>query len=252
MDYDNDFSDEYADTSFGKLHFRHHAGKTTQIIFLHGLGANTMVWKRLVHYFPDDMDIYLVDLLGHGQSDAPADVKYTVSNQYQALLEFTSLQNNGSAFFFGHSYGGWVAAFYAAQPTGCKGIILEDAAGLKEMFDKIKETGEEGIMRYKENMIRNAMMISGNREYVIRSVVDSDILEDQLDDALLSEIKVPSMVIWGSDDKMVDVSYGEKLAEKVRGSEMHVINGAGHDAHFTNAEEVAKLIIDFVGRNQQG
>lgn len=245
MDYDKDFMDEFARTSMGNIHFRHHIGKGAQIVFLHGLGASCMVWKRLVQHLPEDMDVYLVDLLGHGQSDAPNDVQYTVSNQYQALSEFMALQNNGNSIIFGHSYGGWIAAFYAANPTGCKGIILEDPAGLKEMFDEIKKGGDEEISRYKQNLVNKAMMIAGNREYVINSIVDSDITEDQLDDELLGMISRPTMILWGSEDKTISPKYADIFAKKIKGSEVHIIEGAGHDAHFTNPEDVARYIMEF-------
>jgi pimeloyl-ACP methyl ester carboxylesterase len=250
MDYDTDFTDETASTSMGNLHFRHHAGNGAQVVFLHGLGASAMVWKRLVAYLPDDYDVYLMDLLGHGQSDAPTDMQYTVSNQYQALSEFMALQNNGNSILFGHSYGGWIATFYAANPTGCRGIILEDAAGLKEMFDKVKDMGEEGIRQYKEELVKEAMTIAGNREYVIRSVVDADITEDQLDDELLGMITRPTMILWGGEDKIVSPKYAEAFKSKIKGSEVHIIEGAGHYAHFTNPEEVAKYILDFTNKDK--
>ena len=125
MDYDKDFEDGFEYTSMGALHFMHHPGTKEKIIFLHGMGANTKVWSKLVQFLPDGLDVFLIDLLGHGKSDAP-EMDYTVSNQFQALREFIAAQNNGNSFIFGHSYGGWIAAYYASQPYTCKGIILED------------------------------------------------------------------------------------------------------------------------------
>ena len=167
MDYEKDFLDMYGNTSLGNIHYRHHGGAGEKIIFLHGFGMDTRVWSRLVEYLPDELDITLVDLLGYGLSDAP-DVDYTVSTQFQILKEFIALKNNQKGYIFGHSYGGWIAAYYAAQPNTCKGIILEDAAGLKSYFDSI--TDMSMAEDYKEMQIKNAMRLNSNRVHVIKAL----------------------------------------------------------------------------------
>ncbi len=243
MDYNKDFEDGFEYTSMGALHFMHHPGEGKKMIFLHGMGASTRAWTRLIQFLPDDLDIFLVDLLGHGESDAPTDIEYTVSNQFQALREFIALQNNGDSFIFGHSYGAWVAAYYASQPCGCKGIILEDAAGLKENFDNITANG---AAEFKEMMLKQVLATKGNKDYVFNSIIDSDFKEDQLTQELLSAIKVPTKIIWGSNDASVDISYAKIFNQKIKGSILEVIDGAGHDPHFTNPEDVCKIILDFI------
>jgi pimeloyl-ACP methyl ester carboxylesterase len=243
MDYNKDFEDGFEYTSMGALHFMHHPGTGKKLIFLHGMGANTRAWVKLVQYLPDNLDIFLIDLLGHGESDAPTDIEYTVSNQFQALREFIALQNNGDSFIFGHSYGAWVAAYYASQPCGCKGIILEDAAGLKENFDQITANGAED---FKEKMLKQLLATNGNKDYVFKNLLDSNFKEDQLTQEILSSIKIPTKLIWGSNDTSVDVAYAKIFNERIKGSTLEVIDGAGHDPHYTNPEDVSKIILEFI------
>lgn len=242
MDYDKDFEDGFEYTSLGALHFMHHPGEGKRIIFLHGIGASTRAWTRLVQHLPDNLDIFLIDLLGHGGSDAPH-IDYTISNQYQALREFMALQNSSDCFMFGHSYGAWLAAYYASQPCSCKGIILEDAAGLKENFDSIMEKGAE---EYKEGMLKRLLAAKGNKDYVLKSMLDSDFKEDQLTEVLLSGIKVPTRIIWGSSDEMVDVAYAKILNEHIKGSSLSIVEGASHEPHYTNPEDVCRIILEFI------
>ncbi len=244
MDYNKDFEDGFEYTSLGALHFMHHPGTKEKIIFLHGVGANTKVWSKLVQYLPDGLDVFLIDLLGHGQSDAPQDIEYTVSNQFQALREFIALQNNGDSYIFGHSYGAWIAAYYASQPCGCKGIILEDAAGVAESFAEIPANG---IDEFKSNMLKSMLAINNNKEYVFKNLIDSDFKEDQLTKELLSSISTKTKIIWGSDDKTVDKRYASILNERIKGSTLSIIEGAGHESHYTNPEEVCKIILEFIG-----
>ncbi len=243
MDYDKDFEDGFEYTSLGALHYMHHPGTKEKIIFLHGLGANTKVWSKLMQFLPDELDIFLIDLLGHGKSDAPQ-IEYSISAQFQALREFIAMQNNGDSYIFGHSYGGWIAAYYASQPCTSKGIILEDAAGLKESFDSIIKSGKE--KEYKEKMLKSVLGLNSNKEYVFKSILDSDFGEDQLTDQVLSNITTKTKIIWGSDDRVLDKSIAQIFQKKIEGSSVSIVDGAAHDAHFTNPKEVSDLIINFI------
>jgi pimeloyl-ACP methyl ester carboxylesterase len=243
MDYAKDFEDGFEYTSLGALHYMHHPGTKEKIIFLHGMGASTKAWSRLLNFLPGELDIFLLDLLGHGESDAP-EIEYTISAQFQALREFISLQNNGDSYIFGHSYGAWLAAYYASQPCTSKGIILEDAAGVKEQFDSILSMGNK--QQHTNNMLNTIMKNSTNKEYVIKSMLDSTFGEDQLTKEVLSNITTRTKIIWGSDDKLVEVAYSDILNKSIKGSSLEIINGAGHDPHYTNAKEVSDIIMGFV------
>lgn len=242
MDYDKDFEDGYENTSLGAIHFKHHPGAGEKIIFLHGMGSNTKAWSKLVSYLPNDLDVFLIDLLGHGESDAP-DIVYSISNQFQALREFVAMQNNGNSFLFGHSYGAWIAAFYASQ-SASKGIILEDAAGQKEFFDEIMGSGK--AEEYKEKLLNLAMMTNNNKEFVIKNIIDTDFKEDQLDSELLSSITAKTLILWGSEDRVLDKIYADLLSSKIKDSTLKLIEGAGHEAHFSHPKEVSDLLVAFI------
>lgn len=242
MDYDTDFEEGFGYTSLGAIHFMHHPGLDEKLIFLHGLGGDVRVWLKLLRYLPEDLDIFLLDLLGHGKSDAPK-MDYTISAQFQALREFMALQNNGDSYIFGHSYGGWIAAYYASQPYTCKGIILEDAAGLKEQFDQIKNVND-----YKERLTRATLAVNNNKEYVIRSILDQDFSgEDQLTQKTLSTIKSPSLVIWGSNDNVISKDFAYTFTKEIKNSQLRIIDGAGHEAHYTHPKDVSELLLKFIG-----
>ncbi|MDE1855880.1 MAG: hypothetical protein KGH49_01440, partial [Candidatus Micrarchaeota archaeon] len=74
MDYDTDFIDGFTASSLGMIHYKRHKADGKKFIFLHGIGGTTKVWSRLMQFMPDNLDISLVDLLGHGKSDAPEDI----------------------------------------------------------------------------------------------------------------------------------------------------------------------------------
>ncbi|MGI0133386.1 MAG: alpha/beta fold hydrolase [Candidatus Micrarchaeaceae archaeon] len=240
MDYDTDFVDGYQQISFGSLHFRHHHGGKKRLVFLHGLGGNTRAWSRLMQYMSGEFDIWLLDLLGHGGSDAPA-LEYNTNIQFQALREFISIKNLVDSYIVGHSYGGWIAAFYASQhyASTCKGIVLIDAAGLQE-----EGMGDE---RKRVEEIKTLMKLNNNREHVIRSVFEN-VGEFRLGPKTLAEIKVPALIIWGANDDITEKGYADMFAERIANTSKTIIENAGHYPHYTNPEEVAKLITEFVSK----
>ncbi len=243
MDYEM-FEDGFSHTSLGAIHFKHHPGTGEKLIFLHGLGGTTLVWKRLMEEMPDDLDIYLIDLLGHGESDAP-DIDYTVSAQFQVLREFISLNNNGNSYLFGHSYGAWVAAYYATQPYTCNGLILEDSAGVKEEFE---DAASSGTLDSSRAALMKAALEFGANEHVLRSILYSNYIEDALDRSMLSNIKQRTMLLWGANDSVVPLKYGMILNSEIKGSALEIINDAGHEPHYEKPKEVADAVSRFVSK----
>jgi len=47
MDY-KDFIDSYIETKYGKIHYKHNNSNGIELVLLHGLGANSIVWRKLV------------------------------------------------------------------------------------------------------------------------------------------------------------------------------------------------------------
>jgi pimeloyl-ACP methyl ester carboxylesterase len=243
MDYEKDFEEGSARTSLGAIFCRHHKGSGERLVFLHGMGATSRVWSRLVRYLPDELDVSLIDLLGHGRSDAPR-IRYTVQAQVQALKEFMALRGISDSYIIGNSYGGWIAAYYASQRYACGGIVLEDAVGLEEFLDK--EKGNRDLGRHKEDLIRSELAMNDNKEYVIRSMIESFFADEPLTKEELGRIDVPTAIIWGEDDDVVDSSFARIFAERIKGSQLEIIGGAGHDPHYTHPKEVSEMILKFV------
>lgn len=240
MDYDNDFEDGYQETSFGAMHFKHHKGSSNTIMFLHGLGGNTKAFARLMGYLPSDLDIYIIDLLGHGLSEAPQ-IDYTVTVQVKALREFISAKNL-DCYIFGHSYGGWISVLYAAGGYPCKGIIVEDSAGSAKRLEDSKSSGTSDIEGAQ--LIKDALAINGNKDYVIRSLVGNSGIST-LSTQEFGAVSVPTLIIWGSDDPVVNIRYASEFG-RIRGSRTEIIVGGKHYPHYTKPEEVAKAIMGFI------
>ncbi len=242
MNFNKDFEDGRVNTTLGALHYKRHKGDGKTIVFLHGFGASVLSWKRAMELLPSDYNVYLIDLLGHGLSDAP-EIDYTVKAQAETLWEFFEAENLSGFYLVGHSYGGWIAAYYTSKYS-IAGLVLEDATGLKEAFDQIVAAGREE--EFKKTFFKLAMGFAGNKEYVVRSILDSDFNEDQLTDDVLAEISEPTLIIWGSRDIMLSPENAKLFKSKIKNSTIDIISGAGHDGHYTNPQEFVDYLIGFV------
>ena len=242
MDFDSDFEDGYAHTSYGSIYFKRHWNDGPSLVMLHGLGADVNTWRRVVQFMPESIDLYLVDLLGHGRSDKPR-IDYTIRTQVDALNELAGIVGVHNFFLLGHSYGGWIAAYYAME-NAVRGLILEDAAGLKEYFDYIRNNFD--LDAYKRSMAREVLKMNGNEEHVVSSILDVDFGPEQLTKEGLSSISSPTVVMWGAEDSVVPVEYGRLLNRYITGSRLIVVDGAGHEPHYTIPEEAARKILDFI------
>ena len=60
--------------------------------------------------------------------------------------------------------------------------------------------------------------------------------------ARLPELRMPSLLLWGDADPISPVAVGERLAQLLPQSSLHVLAGGDHDLAHTRADEVAQLV----------
>jgi len=239
MDIKTDFEDRYLDTGYGKLHYVHHAGSGPLVILIHGLAGSTRTWTRMVEYLSDKLNIYALDLLGHGESDAP-DINYSLKMHYDTLKHLVQVENLRDIYIFGHSYGGWIAAYYALHEY-VEGIILEDPAGLNELSeDKYIENPDD-----RKAMVKKALALNP-RVNVIRSMLDADNSEAVLTPTKLGDIKCRTLLIWGKQDPMVKVKYSQTFKESIPHSRLVILENDKHTPHYTSPEKIARMLMEFV------
>ncbi|MGC8648721.1 MAG: alpha/beta fold hydrolase [Candidatus Micrarchaeia archaeon] len=235
-------------TSSGKLFYTYYKSNNKNninknLVFLHGLGASSKAWNRVATILPTKYNFYFIDLLGHGRSDAPI-VNYNIKLQVKTINEFINGLSLSNVYLIGHSYGGWIAATYAATyKSSLKGLVLVDSAGLDINFNSI--TPKESLA-LKEKMYYQIMKIDGNRSYVIKNILDSEFNEEWLTEEVLNEINVPTLIIWGENDKIINVKYAKIFNKRIKNSKLKIISSAGHNAHYTNSKEFVDLLFDFV------
>lgn len=71
------------------------------------------------------------------------------------------------------------------------------------------------------------------------------LMETDLRD-LLPEVKVPTLIIYGTEDEVTPIGSSEYLAEHIEGARLEIFEGQGHAPFITDSERFNKLIVEFV------
>lgn len=62
----------------------------------------------------------------------------------------------------------------------------------------------------------------------------------------LDKINIPALVIHGDADRLIPVENGKMLADRIKDSELYIVQGVGH-LYMTEAQKaVDKIVIDFI------
>lgn len=105
-------------------------GEKTPLVFVHGLGCAGSYDYPIVASDPalQGHRKIILDLLGNGYSDRPADFSYTVAAHADILIGLLDDLGLPAVYAYGHSAGGAIVLQAAARRPACfKGLVLSEA-----------------------------------------------------------------------------------------------------------------------------
>lgn len=238
------------------------------VILLHGLGAQAESWNFTIPALAASYHVFAPDQVGFGQSDKPF-LKYRVGTLVDFLDKFMSELKIEKASLVGNSMGGWVAALTAIKyPNRVEKIVLADAAGIlpavvdeKQIYQLNNSTRDEiranlklifasPALQNNEALVDQffAQRVAVNDGYTINSIIESiKRREDFLNDRL-GEIKKPTLIVWGKQDRLLPLADSETFNKGIAGSELVVFDGCGHVPQFEKAAEFNKSVIGFLAK----
>jgi len=243
------------------------AAKPT-VILLHGLGAQAESWQLNIAALAKNYRVIAPDQIGFGKSDKPL-LKYRVGTYADFLDKFLSELKIEKASLVGNSMGGWVAGFFAVKyPSKIEKIVLVDAAGLmpKEIdFDRIYQLNNSTRDEIRANLkllfanpalannealvdqFMTQRIIAGDG-YTINSLIESIKRKEDFLDNRLSEIKLPTLIIWGKQDGLIPVTDADRFNKGIANSQLVVFDNCGHVPQFEKAADFNKKVLEFLGK----
>mgnify|MGYP001072361188 CR=1 FL=1 len=223
-----------------------------KLVFVHGAGESHKVWTYQTNRFTDALAI---DLPGHPDGEG----ENTIEGYAAFVDEFLTQRDLSSVILAGHSMGGAITLRLALKaPSYLKGIVLV-ATGAKLRVTSLILEGVKAdfvnatklIMNYafspeapnwlKEESLRELQQI---RPEVVLGDFEACNKFDTMND--IQRIKIPGLIVCGSEDMLTPVKYSEYLSRNILGSRLVVIQGAGHMVMIEKPDQVNTAIEEFL------
>lgn len=226
-----------------------------KLLFIPGSGGPKEVWRYQTEYFPDAEGIALP---GHPDGEPCT----SIDEYVEWLRNYIHQQDYRDVVLAGHSLGGAIAQLYGLKyPDGLKALILIGTGARLRVRPDILESVrgmigddiawrkylEEGSTLTDPEMKKTLLEA---RMRIGPAVLLNDFLCCDKFDIMdrLQELKLPTLVICGSEDVMTPVKYASYLADRIAGSTRVIIDGATHSVATEKPGEVNQAIERFLNR----
>ncbi|RUO76737.1 alpha/beta fold hydrolase [Pseudidiomarina taiwanensis] len=253
-------------------------GAKQTLLLLHGYTASKELWLRFAKQFNKMTDnrfqIIIPDLGGHGESDYDPERSYTPKAQVERLCDLLDALSIKQVSVAGNSMGGLIAANFALfEAERVEQVIAIDPAGVKtpepSEVQKLFEQGKSPFLIHSEEDFRRfypltmarppwmpdmflrgmALRYQARREAYVKIFQDF-FANDQLDKRL-TDITCPTMVIWGEQDRIIDVSGAKRWRELLTKEglplpRVEIFSGFGHMPMVEAPAKTAAVCRDFL------
>ena len=238
----------------------HRAGAGETVLFLHGAGGLAQ-WPPFFDALADGYRLLVPEHPGFGASDDPPWIR-NVSDMAMFYLELVETMGIARAHLIGHSLGGWIAAEMLIRDRArFASLTLLAPAGIRV---EGVPPGDNFIWSPEETM-RNLFY----NQVLAEAVLALPQSQEQMDVTLknrftatklgwqprwlnpdlerwLHRIKLPALVVWGADDKLLPPAYAALWKERLPDARLTMIEQCGHLPHIEKADVVSRQVRDFL------
>ncbi|PKL17808.1 MAG: alpha/beta hydrolase [Spirochaetae bacterium HGW-Spirochaetae-5] len=242
---------------------------TETIVLVHGFGGDKNNWIMLVDALPGYHYI-IPDLPGFGESSKIESSKYDVVSQAERLEKFLNQLAVDKFYIAGNSMGGNIAGVYsAAYAQKVKGLILVNNAGVNspvksELFKSLEKGVNPLLVNSPDDFDRLLKFVFVKEPYVpsrIKGVLaERAIASRKFNDKIFSDITaapamledrfssltMPVLIIWGDQDRVLDVSSVQVLEKGIKNSSSVILKECGHIPMMERPVETAGYIKKFI------
>lgn len=236
-------------------------GKGPTLLFLPGWMNTISNFDLLATELRTSYRIIRLDFPGFvgGGTEAPQS-DWGVSEYVNFTCAFIDKIGLDSYVLVGHSFGGRVAIKGISEgmlhPTK---LILIASAGIAKhrtlrnrIFTALAKIGKFILyippLNFWRKKLRKKLYEKLGSDYLAAGALSQiylNVIKEDLKEHVRN-IRVPTLLMWGSDDKMVPLSDGKLFASLIPSSKLEVLEGVGHSPHRDRVEDTARLIKQFV------
>ncbi|MDP3107388.1 alpha/beta fold hydrolase [Hydrogenophaga sp.] len=245
------------------------------IVLVHGTSASLHTWDGWVDTLKQRHRVIRVDLPGFGLTGPSPDGDYSLPAYARFIVQLMDRLNLQQVVLAGNSLGGAVAWKTAVDhPSRVARLVLVDAAGypmeaqsiplgfrlanipalspllrnvlprrlvessVRNVYADPGKVTPELIDRYFELTLRE-----GNR----RALSDRLRAGNEAFAAQIAQIKQPTLVLWGAQDRLIPPTQAQYFARDIAGSQVRVFEGLGHVPHEEDPARTVAAVQAFLG-----
>lgn len=228
-----------------------------KVFILHGWTYSTEKWNPFIKLLKKrGLESCMLHVPGLTEK---TDKAWNIEDYVEWLNEIINKEKS-KVFLISHSNGGRIALNFAIKyPQKLEHLILIASAGIyhDELSIKIKRlvfgsAAKIGKKLSSSERLRNLLYkIVREDDYenatpAMRQTMVNLINSDKNLCKHLEKIKIPTLIIWGRNDKVTPLSDGELMHKLIKNSTFTIIKDARHSPQFTNAREVTELIYEYI------
>jgi pimeloyl-ACP methyl ester carboxylesterase len=251
------------------------SGDGEPVILVHGFYYDSWMWADNVGALTPSFKVYTMDLWGCGYSTRqPLDYGYRL--YVDQLLAFMDRLGIRKATLVGQSMGAGTEVVLALDHSDrVERLILVDLAGMpnplppSDRFFALPRVGEffmglrTDMVRkkvFKDSFIHDPAVVTDDyfenatRFQKIAGTTESllSILRRRFFDTLSEEIarlgamKVPTLIVWGREERAIPLDRGEAIHRLMPGSRFEIVDRAGHVPNSESPEAFNEVMLDFL------
>ncbi|KAF7554634.1 hypothetical protein G7Z17_g2811 [Cylindrodendrum hubeiense] len=257
-------------------------GTGEPVVLIHGTPSSSLIWRNIVpKLVAAGYKVHVFDLLGYGLSERPWDpsVDTSMSGQIPILEGLLALWKLDSAHIVAHDIGGGIAQqFSVFSPERVRSLTLIDVVSFDSYPSKrTKEqmqNGLEALIKTNDDDHRNHF-----KDWLLSAVHNPQAFADTSLDTYLGYISgpigqaslfqhqvrhydpkhtmeisgrlhelgnLPVQLVWGANDTWQVTDWAHKLHDAIPGSQLHIVENAGHFSLEDQPEKISQLLVSFL------
>jgi 4,5:9,10-diseco-3-hydroxy-5,9,17-trioxoandrosta-1(10),2-diene-4-oate hydrolase len=254
-------------------------GSGPPLLLIPAGASHTSTWRFNIDSLSRSHEVWILDLPGSGYTDKPATFPYTHGSYAQFVHDFMTTMGIPKSAIAGHSLGGTVALEFALHfPERTAGLVLISSGG----YSRGVKLGALNPLRFPTtsaiivSFFSYPVIVRGFFSYIYHDPApfarDTALVKEACDinrtpnaraslywmqraldfDYALPDVSriksvaVPTLIIWGREDRVVDVGTAARFRQDIAGSQLVVIDGAGHVVHEEKPDAVNRAIASFL------
>ncbi len=250
-----------------KVHYDNYGKGKTALVLIHGWTCDATFWQANLPELTEAMRVITVDLPGHGQSDKPATLTYSMETFAQAVNAVITDAKVERVVLVGHSMGvPVVRQFYKNFPAKVAGLVLVDGSlwpmgtkeSMKQWLEPLRTPEYKKSFENSVNFLTGGMKDKVVAEHVKKTMLSAPqhvvvgAFEGMLDPTIWKDpvkFNVPVLATMAANPQWTK-DYEKFVRESAPGIDYQVWPGVSHFLMMDEPHKFSATVVTFLKRSK--